>query len=128
MASTIRNRVRLYQKLQKLAGDAVVQYVDDAVRGAADEIVGRMQFNAPKRTGTLADSIHYYRVAPMRYRIFAGGKETTKDGYNYALAVEFGTHKMGAEPFFFPTYRSAKAKARNQIKAAARKGIQSVAK
>lgn len=128
MASTITNRVRLYEKLTKLAGDAVVQFVDEAVAGATDQLVEKIRINTPRDTGTLANSVHATKTAPMRYRIFAGGKETTKDGYNYALAVEFGTHKMAAQPFFFPSYRAGKARARQQIRAAVRKGVQSIAK
>jgi HK97 gp10 family phage protein len=48
-------------------------------------------------------------------RIVAGGKLTTRPAissqpYDYARADEFGTHKMAAKPFFFPTYRLRKKK------------------
>jgi hypothetical protein len=44
--------------------------------------------------------------------VTAGGFDTTKQvrqgtgmAYDYALAVEFGTTKEAAEPFFFSTFR-----------------------
>ncbi len=48
-------------------------------------------------------------------RIVAGGALTTRPSisaqpYDYARADEFGTVKMPAHPFFFPTYRLMKKK------------------
>lgn len=44
--------------------------------------------------------------------VLAGGPLTTKEvrigsgePYDYALAVEFGNARVGAQPFFFPIYR-----------------------
>jgi HK97 gp10 family phage protein len=46
-------------------------------------------------------------------RVVAGGTLTTRPSisaqpYDYARADEFGTQKMAAQPFFFPTYRLMK--------------------
>lgn len=76
---------------------------------------------------------------PLRALVRAGGKLTTTGGagnagflgefmravrgggqtYDYALANEFGTEKMAARPFFWPTYRAKKASIRRAIKATA---------
>jgi HK97 gp10 family phage protein len=61
-------------------------------------------------TSHLAESI---RKAPGRVptivRVMAGGAGTTRSAggkpYDYARAVEFGTVKVSAQPFFFPTFR-----------------------
>jgi len=65
--------------------------------------------------GALRASI---KVVPDRskdtvVRIVAGGPTTIHPAgtpYDYARGVEFGTHNMRAEPFFFPTYRLLKKK------------------
>jgi HK97 gp10 family phage protein len=65
------------------------------------------------KTGKLADTI---RKEPgkreTQIRVRAGGSETTEKSasgsYDYARAVEFGTEKVSAQPFFFPTYRLRK--------------------
>jgi len=53
-------------------------------------------------------------------RVVAGGYLTlrTKGGpaFDYARADEFGTQKMPAKPFFFPTYRLMKKKIIAQMK------------
>lgn len=70
--------------------------------------------------------------------ILAGGEATTKPvretekgnspEYDYALAQEFGTEDMPANPFFRPAIRVKKKQVRNRVRAAARKALRSAAK
>lgn len=61
-------------------------------------------------TSNLANSI---RKQPGKketiVRVMAGGAATTRQAggkpYDYSRAVEFGTEKVSAQPFFFPSYR-----------------------
>lgn len=90
---------------------------DKVSEALADELIGNMRLAAPKRTGTLAASIHKVRVVErigdierVAYLVIGGGKATTKRGdkghsYDYAVGTEFGTHKETAEPFFYSTAR-----------------------
>ena len=65
-------------------------------------------------TGNLASSVRKERgKRETVVRVMAGGFLTTRKGgggqpYDYARAVEFGTEKVSAQPFFFPTYRLMK--------------------
>lgn len=66
-----------------------------------------------------------------RFYVKAGGPKTTKrvrnsgkgnaPEYDYALAVEFGTKKMRARPFFYPTYRTNRRAMKRAIENVARK-------
>lgn len=82
-----------------------------------------MQRVAPKDGGKLAQSV---RIEGSRFGdrfyVKAGGQLTTRpvrEGvsatYDYALAVELGTQKMKAEPFFYPTYRANRKQMRRSI-------------
>jgi HK97 gp10 family phage protein len=69
---------------------------------------------------------HSVSVAPDRskdtvVRVIAGGALTVRPSissqpYDYSRADEFGTQKMPAHPFFFPTYRLMKKKIIAQMK------------
>lgn len=66
-----------------------------------------------------------------RFYVKAGGPRTTKrlrdsakgnaPEYDYALAVELGTRKMRARPFFYPTYRTNRRAMKRAIQNAALK-------
>lgn len=63
-----------------------------------------------------------------RFYVKAGGAKTrraVREGqsatYDYALAVELGTAKMKARPFFYPTYRTNRQAMRRAIQNVARK-------
>lgn len=69
-------------------------------------------------TTNLVDSIRVEKARrEMRVNVLAGGPKTTRGGYDYALANEFGTEKMRAQPFFWRAYRSKKAAIRRALKA-----------
>lgn len=102
---------------------ALVAYVDLAISEAADIVVADMKAHAPRRTGALANSIGKQKLGPLKYRVKAGGLATTKDGYDYAVGTEFGNHHVGAQPFFYNTYRVHKKEAKNNIRKAVHEGV-----
>lgn len=84
----------------------------------AREIADNMEAAAPKDKGILAGTVRIQdnsRIAQASSRISvkikAGGPDTrrrsAKSGevYDYSAAVEFGTHDMQPEPFFYNTWR-----------------------
>lgn len=102
------------ERFRKLTEDMQQQVYNDAVtelNAQADALVNLMKASAPRgRTGDLIASIRKEKgKRPTIVRVAAGGPLTTERGekqpYDYARAVEFGTQKMPAEPFFFPAYR-----------------------
>ncbi len=81
-------------------------------------------------TGDLAASIHKEEPGkvPTIVRVMVGGASTTRQGgggksYDYARAVEFGTVKMAAEPFFFPTFRLMRKTMRTSMRSKISKTI-----
>jgi HK97 gp10 family phage protein len=76
----------------------------------------RCRLRVHRDSGKLAESIRLERGRhPLRVLVRAGGPLTTKDGYDHALANEFGTEKLQAQPFFWPAYRANKTKLRGMI-------------
>ena len=103
---------KLTEELQKEVYDAAVTELNVQAKYLASLMVSA----APHDKGNLEHSV---RVVPGRratqVRIVAGGKLTTRlsvshKPFDYARADEFGTVKMPARPFFFPTYRLMKKK------------------
>lgn len=66
-------------------------------REAAYAARNAMRQFVPKKTWALHNSIEITRHGPGEYEISAGGDEV-----DYAAAVEFGTYKMSARPYFTP--------------------------
>lgn len=63
----------------------------------------------PEDTGSLEQSCTVIAGAnDLEVIVVAGGDPTTKDGYDYAEAFEFGTAKQPARSFFYSTYREMK--------------------
>ena len=81
----------------------LARVVEREAQGLADAI----RDAAPADRGTLKESVRVERGNDRFEKVVeAGGALTTDDtGYDHALAVEFGTRKMPAEPFFWPTVR-----------------------
>ncbi len=114
----------------------------------AGELADDIKSAAPVKSGALRDSITVRRGrGALTFNVEAGGAATTKtiqrtagyerdvaidsgdtEGiargggghvtYDYAMAVEFGTHKMPAEPFFYSTFRVREPAVREQIEQA----------
>jgi len=109
----------------------------------ATELVAQMERLAPKQSGKLAGSIGWtWGDAPkgtmtlgsvrggrrkgqgfgvMRITIFAGGRG--KDDPFWAWFQEFGTSKMAANPFFYPTYRAKKSAMKSSMTRAFKKAV-----
>ena len=114
------------ESFRKLTLEMQQQVYVDAIaelNAQADTLVGMMKGvvkHGP--TGDLAASI---RKQPGKVetivQVMAGGATTTRKGgggkpYDYARAVEFGTVKMAAEPFFFPTFRLMRKRMRSSMR------------
>jgi HK97 gp10 family phage protein len=110
----------------------------EAMEKSADEIVAMMKRLVPVDDGDLRDSIAWTwgeapkgavviaqsepRPGNVRLTIYAGNAKAY-----YARWTEFGTVKMSAQPFFFPSYRSLRARTRRRIMTATRKALKEVA-
>lgn len=102
-----------------------------AIDHGADELIAFQRRLVSVDEGILIASI---RKEPGRHElsvfIRAGGPTTTKAvragvdaSYDYAMAIEFGTRKMHARPFFYPAYRASRKRIRGRITRAMKKAI-----
>ena len=119
---TAASLARLRRRLEKVPLQVRAAAAAEALLRARQ--LGRaIQSAAPKDEGKLKESV---RIEPGkfgdRFYVKAGGPLTTRpvrEGisatYDYALAVEHGTQKMKAEPFFYPTYRLLRKEIRRGI-------------
>jgi HK97 gp10 family phage protein len=110
---------------RKLTVDMQRQVYNDAVAelDATSTTLVTMMKNVVKHgpTGNLANSIRKEPgKVPTVVRVKAGGESTTVGhagkAYDYARAVEFGTTRMTAEPFFFPTFRLMRKRMRSSMR------------
>jgi HK97 gp10 family phage protein len=114
--------VEKFRQLSKDLQKEVTREAVVALNKAADAIVMAMKGAAARKSGKLAQSIRKEPgKTPTVVKVVAGGAATTERGrhgrpYDYARAVEFGTVKMPAEPFFFSTYRRKKAAAKQAMR------------
>ncbi|OYR26893.1 HK97-gp10 family putative phage morphogenesis protein [Brucella lupini] len=102
-----RRLSRLPQKVQKETNKAIEQNADEWVKWSR-----KLAPVDPEDGIHLRPSIRHYETETGGQVVRAGGEATTrpvKNGQNatfdYATAVEFGTVKMPAQPFFWTAYR-----------------------
>lgn len=147
---TVKGLQRLERRLRQIPAD-VRAAIRESMAKTADEIVARMKRKVAEDTGTLESTIGWTwgnapkgsipliqaRADNLRaddtITIFAGGPSTTKrvresekgnaPEYDYALAVEFGTKQMPAQPFFFVTWKQMRRAGRNRQRKAIREAI-----
>ena len=110
--SVERFRALAQELQQEVHAEAVAE-----LNAQADNLMRAMKAAAPHDEGNLEHSV---RKVPDRskdtvVRVVAGGRLTIRPSisskpYDYARGDEFGTVKMSAKPFFFPTYRLLKKK------------------
>ncbi|KAB2706479.1 hypothetical protein F9L03_02075 [Brucella lupini] len=120
-----RRMLRLPEKVRKDTNRAIEQNADEWVR------VSRSMAPVDPKDGIhLKPSIRHYETETGGQVVRAGGEATTrpvKDGqsatYDYALAQEFGTQEMAANPFFWPAYRLFKKKFASRRSRAMNKAI-----
>lgn len=143
---TVDGLAALNRRLKKTIPEKVYNSVRAALEQSAEDIVSEMKRYAPVDSGGLQMSISWcWGNAPkgtlslgtvgtgkggrtpfkqgadlngLRISIFAGGGDEF-----YAWFVEFGTQKMAAQPFFYPTYRRKKKAAKSRITRAISKGV-----
>lgn len=114
-------RLELVKQLEKEAEKVVKLMKAFAPKGTTLQLlesIGWTWGDAP------AGAISVGKVASNEYdkiaiTIYAGGGDAF-----YAKFQEFGTVKMAANPFFFPTYRAEKRRMRANIKRAVKRGFQ----
>lgn len=110
-------------RFRALTAELKLEVRAEAIAGLNEQAQGLaelMQSVAPEHEGVLKTTV---RVIPgkkdTQVIVMAGGQATTRPGedkpYDYARADEFGTQKMAAHPFFFPTYRLRKKRIRAAV-------------
>lgn len=130
---------KLQQKLDRLP-DIATEMIKAALEQSADEIVSLAKSLVPVDDGTLRESIGWtWGKAPrgsislgsmaaaslggdLTITVYAGSSEAF-----YARWIEFGTKKMSAQPYFFPSYRANKKHAKRRISKAVRDAARKVA-
>lgn len=125
------NRDRLRRRMRSIP-KAVRQALRVQNAKNAAELVETIRGFAPG-DGPLQASVKNHDVTDstrISQRIEAGGPTTTKpvrEGqsatYDYALAQEFGTAKMTANPFFWPAWRLKRRRFKSRMTRAAKKAI-----
>jgi HK97 gp10 family phage protein len=127
-------RTKEFKEYLERAREIAMQAAYAQVVAEAYTIAADMRNKAPVKTGRLRDSIRVEEDAnKQRAIIRAGGPSTTvpvrkgvSASYDYALAQEWGTQKLEAQPFFYPTWRADRPKAATRIKATLKKAIEAV--
>jgi len=126
--------VQQFQDLMKRIPQAAAEELTGAVNAAGDDLVNHMKPAVPTGVDGRNELLESVRKAPgkhpLQVRVMAGGELTTRaiggGSYDYANAVEFGTEKMHAQPFFWPTYRLRKRAIVSTLARRARKAIEKV--
>ncbi len=138
MATRVLGLDRLKRKLTRFP-DAVQQEIRTAMETSANEIVALAKSLAPVDSGDLRNSIGWtWGSAPegamvlgkvrrggegnMVITIYAGG-----GAEYYARFVEFGTQNMPAVPFFYPSYRALRRRARGRVTRSVNKAAKRIA-
>lgn len=129
--------VRQFQQLMQSLPKKVAQQLKDAPRSEGERLAKTMKSAVSRGVDGRNELLESIRVEegrrPLQVLVKAGGPLTTKEvrkgsgrAYDYALANEFGTEKMKAQPFFWPSYRLTKKRIRAGIARKARKAIEQV--
>lgn len=129
---------KLKKKLLALVSAGKIE-IKKAMETSADEIVAMAKGLVPADTGALRDSIGWtWGKAPkgamtlgtvqtdavdsgFTITIYAGNSEAY-----YARWVEFGTQKMGQRPYFYPSYRALRKRAKGRVTRAVNKTFKKV--
>lgn len=142
----VKGIAQLNRKLTVTIPAKVEAETKKAMEKSADELVAMMKRLAPvlkdtdprRRPGDLRDSIGWTwgeapkgsftimkssggrEYAGLKITIYAGNKDAF-----YARWVEFGTQKMPAQEFFFPSYRAMRKRIKSRITREMKKAIRS---
>ena len=112
MASNNPSVRRFRTDMKDLAKKAAYNFHQETL-AMAEELKGNMRAAIDHSiTGHLSESVRIKDVTqPFGNRqrisvlVMAGGPLTMRDGFDYALAEEFGTTKETPRPFFYGTFR-----------------------
>ena len=126
------SRAKLKARMKRIP-ERVKRAAGKELERSANQLVAQMRFSVPVDDGTLRSTIRQFQI-PTRgviaRKVVAGGDATTVPvragadaSYDYAMAQEFGTEKMGANPFFFPVYRKQRTRIRARVSGAIRKAL-----
>jgi len=133
----------LEKRLTKTIPEAIRKAASDAMEKGAQEVVDMMKRRVPRDTGELANTIGWtWGDAPkgsmvigevqnrkyntMRIVIFAGSEKTrvgSRNQFQLARLLEFGTQEMGPKPFFYGSWRVNRKRVRSRITRAIREAI-----
>ncbi|MCH4542927.1 HK97-gp10 family putative phage morphogenesis protein [Ochrobactrum sp. A-1] len=133
----------LEKRLTKTIPEVIRKAASDAMEKGAQEVVDMMKRRVPRDTGELASTIGWsWGDAPkgsmiigevrgrqyntMRIVIYAGSDKTrvgSRNQFQLARLLEFGTLKMGPKPFFFGSWRANKKRVRSRVTRAIREAI-----
>ncbi|WP_315774862.1 MULTISPECIES: hypothetical protein [unclassified Bradyrhizobium] len=95
-ADLVKNVRKNFHELALAQG---AELVGDIKRAIEHNVSGTLQASVRYEDRTNADGS---RVTVL---VMAGGPTTMKDGFDYALAEEFGTTRQAPKPFFYHTAR-----------------------
>lgn len=132
---TIKNKEKLLRKLAALP-NAVKKDIKAAIGKSADEMVALAKNLVPVDSGALRDSIGWtfgqapkgsMRLASATVSEFTVTIYAGNDDAFWARWVEFGTINTIAQPFFFPSYRALRKRARSRIARQTNKAMKQVA-
>lgn len=119
-----------FHKFLERMDDAMRERLTAALLENGERLATAIRAAAPQEHGALTQSVRVEdqtKKLNPRVHVKAGGPMTTHGGkhgsYDYANAVEFGTRKMPARPFFYPTYRRLKPEIRASIADAMKKVV-----
>lgn len=132
MATKIQGLASLQRKLAAIP-NATKAEVKKVLEVSAAEMVALAKSLAAANvdSGDLQLSIRQEPGAnDLAIVVRAGGEMTTREvragsgvEYDYAFANEHGTVEMPEQPFFWPSYRSVKKRAKSRASRAIRKGV-----
>lgn len=122
---------KLNRKLKVTIPAKVEAATRKAMEKGAQELVDMMKRFAPVDSGDLRDSIAWrWGEAPKGAVVLAQSKSDSRGLRISVYAtdfkarwLEFGTVKMRAHPFFFPSYRSLRKRIKSRITREMRKAI-----
>jgi len=111
------------------AFDALPRAARKAIRPAidkgADELVNRMKYLAPVKSGKLKQSVRKTDLGDLAVRVEAGGPLTpvkvrnaekgNAPDFDYSLAVEYGTVDTPQQGFFWPSVNTLKKRVRRRV-------------
>jgi HK97 gp10 family phage protein len=125
---------RIKAQLEGVAAKCERPVIDALITQAA-LVASEIKALAPidQTSKTLKDSVRVEEGKSTGKRAYvvkikAGDTVTNAGGYNYARAVEFGTQKSPAHPFFFPIWRARRKGVRQVIRKAIKLAVRDVFK